>query len=153
MMPFSTLSVTSTFLISKLSVVGLKSVNGQSVGASLIHYGPFHHNVEFASVVVSTLETRSAGSCCVETFCHMAEEVFSCMRATLLRTKVFHLCDDPWIHVKSIDESVHKYDASIMLRALVTRLYNLARSTAAHNSSLGIVSFFSEATFDDEHNS
>ena len=57
----------------------------------VIHSGPFHHNVEFANIVGSApREMRSAGLCCVETCCHVAEEVFSCMKATLLPTKVFH---------------------------------------------------------------
>jgi hypothetical protein len=38
------------------------------------------------------------------------------------------------------------------LRALMTRLKNLARSTASHNSSLGIVNFLSGATLDVEQN-
>ena len=144
MKSFSALIATFTFLISKLSVGGLKSITGQSVDAIVIHSGPFHHNVEFANIVGSApRDMRSAGLCWVETCCHVEEEVFSCMKATLLPTKVFHRWDGPWIHVKTIVESVHKYDASIMLwRAFVTRLYNFAKSTAAHNSNLGIVNFF-----------
>ena len=84
----------------------------------------------------------------------MAEAVSSCIKATLLSTNVFHLFGGPCIHVKAMEESVHRWDSfTVTLRARMAFLYNLASNVAAHNSNLGIVSCFSDATFDVEHSS
>jgi hypothetical protein len=53
-----------------------------------------------------------------------------------------------------MDESVYKYDSwTAIVRSRVTRLKSFARSTAAHNSNLGMVSLLSGATLDVEHKS
>ena len=84
----------------------------------------------------------------------MAEAVSSSIKATLLPTNVFHLFSGPCIHVKAMEESVHRWDSfTVMLRARMDLLYNLASNVAAHYSNLGIVSCFNSATFDVEHKS
>jgi len=46
-----------------------------------------------------------------DTTCHqVAEDVSSWMVAILLHTDVFHLLDGPWIHVSTMQESVHRKD-------------------------------------------
>ena len=84
----------------------------------------------------------------------VAEAVSSCIKATLLPTNVFHLFGGPCIHVKAMEESVHRWDSfTVMLRARMAFLCNLPSNVAAHNSKLGIVSCFSGVTFDVEHSS
>ena len=84
----------------------------------------------------------------------VAEAVSSCIKATMLPTNIFHLFGGPCIHVKAMEESVHKWDSfTVKLRARMAFLYNLANNVAAHNSNLGIVSCFNGATFDVEYRS
>jgi len=84
----------------------------------------------------------------------VAEAVSSCIKATLLPTNVFHLFGGPCIHVKAMEESVHRWDSfTVKLRARLAFLYSLASNVAAHNSNLGIVRCFNSATFDVEHRS
>ena len=82
----------------------------------------------------------------------MAEVVSSYIKATLFPTNVFHLFGGPCIHVKAMEESVHRWDPfTVMLRARMAFLYNLASNVAEHDSNLGIVSCFNGATFDVVH--
>jgi hypothetical protein len=142
-----------TFLISNLSVGELISVVGQLDGSCESHCGPFHHSVDVDNVVGwIPLDMRSAGLDCDDTCLHVAAAVSSCMRATLLPTNVFHLFGVPCIHVKTIEESVHRYDSLIvMLSARMAVLYSLDNNVAAQSSNLGMVSCFSGATFEVEH--
>ena len=76
------------------------------------------------------------------------------MRETLLPTNVFHLFGGPCTHVNTIEEFVQKQDSfTVRLRACMAFLYNLDNSVVVHSSNLGIVRFFSGATFDVEHRS
>ena len=53
-----------------------------------------------------------------------------------------------------MEESIHRWDSfTVMLRARMAFLYNLASNVAAHNSNLRIVSCFNGATFDVEYRS
>ena len=65
-------------------------------------------SVDVDSAVASMpRQMRSAGLELVGTCLHVAAAVFSCIRATLLPTKVFHFVEGPWIHASTIAESVH----------------------------------------------
>jgi hypothetical protein len=147
-------SAKCTFLTSQFPGGISNSRKGHADGSCVIHVGPFHHSVDVDRVVGSTSrEMRSAGFCREGTCCHLADEVSCSIKATLLPTKVCHRLDGPLSQYKTINESVYKYEAWIMLlRADVTRLNNLAKSAAAHNSNLGIINFLRGATFEDEHN-
>jgi hypothetical protein len=101
---------TCTFLSSISSVEMLNSAVGQLDGSSRSHCGPFHHSVDVASVAGSIpLEIRSAGLAWDGTCLHVAEDVSFCIMVIRLPTNVLHLFDGPCIHVKTIDESVHRY--------------------------------------------
>jgi len=146
---------TCTILISRFFVGMLKFVVGQLDSSCVSHCGPFHHNVADDKLVGSTpLEMRSAGLDSVGTYLQVAEAVSSCIKATLLPTKVFHLFVGPCIHVKAMEESVYRWESfTMMLRARKAFLYNLASNVVAHNSNLGIVSCFNGATFEVGHGS
>ena len=84
----------------------------------------------------------------------MAEDVSSWMMVIRLPTYIFHLFNEPCIHVKTMIESVHRHDSSTgILRADVAFLYSLDKNAAAQSSSLGIVICFRGATFDVEQRS
>jgi hypothetical protein len=133
----------------------VNSVEGHWDGCCEIRGGPCHHNDDDDSIVgCMPLEIRSAGLDKVGTCLQIAEDVLSCIRATLFPTNVFHLVGKPFIHVRTMDESVHKYD-SLMIDpiALRTFWYKVDSNVAAHNSNLGIVTLFNGATLDVAHNS
>jgi len=74
------------------------------------------------------------------------------MKATLLPTNIFHLFEGPCIHVSTIEECVHSQDSFIvMLRARMAFLYRLDNDLAAQCYNVGMVIYFSCATFDVEH--
>jgi hypothetical protein len=84
------MNVTCTFLVSEVVSRGMSSDVGQLDGSCRSHCGPCHHNVEVDNVVgFVPREMRSAGLCCVCTCCHVADEVASCMRATLFPTIIY----------------------------------------------------------------
>ena len=95
----SSLSVvtdTNVFLISKSSVAGLKSIEGQLHKFCESQSGPCHHNVAVDSVVGSVpREIRSAGFDEDGTCLHVASAVASWMKAIRLPTKVFQRVDAP----------------------------------------------------------
>jgi hypothetical protein len=70
------------------------------------------------------------------------------MVATLFPTDVSHLLDGPWIHVSTMQKSVH---TMAMLKTNVAFLQSLASKTAAQSSSLGITdNCFKGTTYDTE---
>jgi hypothetical protein len=100
---------TKVFLISKSSVAGLKSVEGQLDEVCNSQSGPCHHKVSVDSVVGSVpREIKSAGFDADGTCLHVAAAVASWMSATRLPTKVFQRVDVPRIQVSTIKESVHR---------------------------------------------
>ena len=85
---------------------------------------------------------------CDDTILQVAEDVSSWMVATLFPTDVSHLLDGPWIHVSTMQKSVH---TMAMLKTNVAFLQSLASKTAAQSSSLGITdNCFKGTTYDTE---
>jgi hypothetical protein len=69
------------------------------------------------------------------------------MVATMFPKNVSHLLDGPWIHVSTMQESVH---TMAMLKTNVAFLQSLASNTAARSWSLGIGNCFKGATYNTE---
>ena len=87
---------TNVFLISKSSVAGLKSIEGQLHKFCESQSVPCHHNVAVDSVFGSVpRDIRSVAFDDDGTCLHVASTVASWMKATRLPTKVFQRVDAP----------------------------------------------------------